>query len=400
MLLENNPYPQDGRVRQEAEALVAAGHRVTVISPMEPGQPWREVCQGVRAYRFPAPPQANGLLGYLWEYAYAMAATGLLSLFVFLRHSFDVIHAHNAPDTLVLIAAFYKLFGKRFVYDHHDLAPEMYYARFSGHGNALVHRVLLWFEGLSCRLADRIITTNQSHKALEMQRGRVPAERITIVRNGPDLKRLRAVDPDPALRRQSKTTLCYVGDMGFHDGLDYLMRSLHHLASDLNRTDFFCVLVGDGDAWFTVRSLSDQLDLRDLVLFTGRVAHQEVSRYLSSADICVAPEPSNAYNDRSTMIKMMEYMALGKPIVAFDLPEHRFTAQEAAVYANPNKELDFARLIASLMDAPQQRQRMGQKGRERIESELAWSYQVKHLLKAYETLNDQERDQFPCAGDP
>ena len=153
MLLENNPYPQDGRVRQEATSLVAAGHQVTVIAPRRREQSWVQVCQGVRAYRYPAPPEANGFLGYLWEYGYSMAATSIISLFVFLRHGFDVVHTHNPPDTFVLIAAFYKSLGKRFVYDHHDLAPEMYYARFGGSGNALVHRVLLWFEKLSCRLA-------------------------------------------------------------------------------------------------------------------------------------------------------------------------------------------------------------------------------------------------------
>ena len=326
MLLENNPYPHDIRVRQEANALVAAGHCVTVISPMQAGQPWRELCQGVLAYHFPAPPEANGFLSYIWEYVYSMAATGLLSLFVFLRHGFDVVHAHNPPDTFVLIAAFYKLLGKRFVYDHHDLTPEMYYARFGGSGNPLVYRALVWFEKLSCRLADRIVTTNQSYRTVEMQRGRAPAERIAIVRNGPDLEHLRPVEPGPGLRRPGKTILCYVGDMGFHDGLDYLLRSLQRLAFDLGRTDFYCVLVGNGDAWSDTRSLSEQLGLTEFVSFTGPVAHQGVPRYLSAADICVAPEPSNTYNDRSTVIKMMEYMAVGKPSVAFDLPEHRFTA--------------------------------------------------------------------------
>ena len=386
MLLENNPYPHDIRVRQEANALVAAGHRVTVISPMRAGQPWREVCQGVRAYRFPAPPEANGLLSYIWEYVYSMAATGLLSLFVFLRHGFDVVHAHNPPDTFVLIAAFYKLLGKRFVYDHHDLTPEMYYARFGGSGNPLVYRALVWFEKLSCRLADRIVTTNQSYRTVEMQRGRAPAERIAIVRNGPDLEHLRPVDPEPGLRRPGKTILCYVGDMGFHDGLDYLLRSLQRLAFDLGRTDFYCVLVGNGDAWSDMRSLSEQLGLTEFVSFTGPVAHQGVPRYLSAADICVAPEPSNTYNDRSTVIKMMEYMAVGKPSVAFDLPEHRFTAQGAALYAKPNDELDFARQIAALMDDPQQRQQMGQVGRTRVETELAWQHQAEHLLEVYEAF--------------
>jgi glycosyltransferase involved in cell wall biosynthesis len=389
MLLENNPFPQDVRVRQEALTLLTAGHRVTVISPMAPGQTWRDEYQGVHTYRYPSPPPAGGLWSYLWEYGYSMVAIFVLSLLVLFRGGFDVIHAHNPPDTLALIPAFYRLLGVRFVYDHHDLAPEMYHARFGRQGKAAVHKALLWFEGLSCRRADHIITTNESHKALEMQRWRVPEEKITVVRNGPDLERMHVGTAAARLVREDSTILCYVGDMGFHDGLDYLMRSLHHLAYYLNRTDFHCVLVGGGDAWSQTRALSQQLDLEDLVQFTGRVSHHDVGRFISAADICLAPEPSNAYNDRCTVIKIMEYMALAKPTVAFDLPEHRVTAQDAALYAHPNDESDLARLVALLMDAPERRQRMGQAGRARIESQLSWSHQEGRLLQVYQAL---ERD--------
>ncbi|NIR25620.1 MAG: glycosyltransferase family 4 protein [Gammaproteobacteria bacterium] len=179
--------------------------------------------------------------------------------------------------------------------------------------------------------------------------------------------------------------------MGFHDGLDYLLRALHILVLEVGRTDFFCVLVGGGDAQPNMKLLSEELGLTDFVLFTGRVPHETVAHYLSAADICVAPEPSNPYNDHSTMIKMMEYMALGKPVVAFDLPEHRFTAQDAALYARPNDEFNFARQITRLMDNPGQRQKMGQIGRERIETELAWIHQEQHLLKAYEALDPPEK---------
>ena len=386
MLLENGPYSQDARVPSEATALVSAGHKVSVICPVRPQEPWRETLNGVRVYRFPAPPTANGLLGYLLEYGYAMAATFVLSLRVLLDEGFDVIHAHCPPDTFVFIAAFYKLLGKRFVYDHHDLAPELYYARFGGSGNRLVYHILVLLEKLSCRLADHVITTNQSYKTVEMQRGHVPEEYITVVRNGPDLNRLRPVEPDPDLRRKGKTIIGYVGRMGFQDGLDYLLRALRHLIHDLGRTDFFCVLVGAGDALPRIRSLAEQLGLANYVLFTGWVEYSEVPRYLSAMDICVAPEPSNSYNDRSTVIKLMEYMALEKPIVAFDLPEHRVTAQDAAVYARPNDEFDFAQQIAALMDNPERRRRMGEKGRERVEKELAWPHQEKSLLEAYESL--------------
>jgi len=400
MLLENNPYPQDGRVRLEANALAAAGYQVSVICPSSRGQSWREMLDGVHVYRFPAPPDANGFLGYLWEYGYSMVATFAMSLLVFLSAGFDVVHTHNPPDTFVFIAAFYKLLGKRFVYDHHDLAPEAYYARFGSSDNRLVHHALVLFERLSCRLADHVIATNQSYRMVEMQRGHVPEQRITIVRNGPDLNHLQTVEPDPDLRRLGKTIIGWAGRMGFQDGVDYLLGALRHLVYDLGRTDFLCVLVGAGDASPSMKSLTEQLGLADYVLFTGWVEHTEVARYLSAADIGVAPEPSNSYNDRSTMIKMMEYMALGKPIVAFDLPEHRVTAQDAALYARPNDESDFARHIVALMDDPERRKRMGQRGRERIETELAWPYQEKHLLEAYEALNAGKRSPGARRGSP
>ncbi len=385
MLVENNSYPQDPRVRQEATALTAAGYQVTVICPQRRGQPWQAVHDGVSVYRFLAPLEANGFLGYIWEYGYSTLAMFLLSIFVFFRRGFDVIHTHNPPDTLVLIVACYKLLGKRFIYDHHDLAPEMYQALFDD-SNKVLHKLLIYFEKFSCQLADHIIATNESYKAVEMERGKVPAERITIVRNGPDLNRLKLEEPKAELRRPGKATLCYVGVMGFHDGVDYLLRALKHLLDDLGRDDFFCILVGGGNAWSTMKSLSKELDLTDYVFFTGPVGHSEVAHYLSSADICVAPEPSNTYNDRSTMIKITEYMALGKPIVAFDLPEHRFTAQGAAAYAQPNNELDFAKQISTLIDNPEQGQKLGKIGRKRIETELAWPYQVQRLLEAYGTL--------------
>ena len=403
MLLENCSYKSDDRVRQEARALAAAGHQVSVICPSVRGEPWREVVDGVRVYRFPARAAANGFLGYLWEYGYSMVATLIVSLFVFLCEGFDIVHAHNPPDTFVFVAAFYKLLGRRFVYDHHDLAPELYYARFGDSGNRLIYYALVLLEKLSCRLADHVITTNRSYKTVEMQRGHVPEERITIVRNGPDLNRQRPVDSDPDLRQKGTTIIGYAGVMGFQDGVDYLLRALQHLVYDLGRTDFFCVLVGRGDALPGLKSLTEQLGLADYLLFTGWVEHAEVACYLSAADICVAPEPSNSYNDRSTAVKVMEYMALGKPVVAFDLPEHRVTAQDAAVYARPNDELDFARQIALLMDDPEWRKKTGQVGRKRIETELAWSYQEKHLLEVYEALSAGlrgRRSGYACARDP
>jgi glycosyltransferase involved in cell wall biosynthesis len=400
MLLENLPYPQDLRVRREAVALAAAGYRVSVICPAAQGQPRRETVNGVRVYRFSAPLSANGFLGYLWEYGYSMAASFVLSLVVFFSEGFDVVHAHNPPDTFVFIAAFYKLFGKRFVFDHHDLSPEMYCARFPSGSSPLVRHVLVLLEKLTCRLADHVIATNESYKKVEMQRDHVPESRVTIVRNGIELRRLRQAEPDRALRSKGKTIIGYVGVMGFQDGVDYLLRALSHLLRDLGRTDFYCVIIGTGDAWPSLKALAQELALGDYVWFTGFVSNEDLLSYLSAADICVDPDPSNPFNDRSTMVKMMEYMAFGKPIVAFDLPEHRFTAQDAALYATPNDERAFAGALAQLMDDPRRREILASFGRRRIETELAWDYSIPKLLEVYRTVlsRPEETKQAAASG--
>jgi glycosyltransferase involved in cell wall biosynthesis len=389
MLLENQPYPQDHRVRREATALAAAGYRVSIICPSSGGQRWRETVDNVRVYRFRAPSPVNSFLGYLWEYGYSTAACFALSLLVFFGEGFDVVHAHNPPETLVFIGAFYKLFGKRFVFDHHDLSPEMYRARFPGGGSAIVYNALIWLEKLTCLIADHVIATNESYKKVEIERDRVPEERITIVRNGVEVRRDRRIKPDPELRKKANTIIGFVGVMGFQDGVDYLLRALHHLLHDLGRRDFYCVLMGDGDAWASLKTLARQLCLEQYVCFTGPVHGDELLRNLSAADICVDPDPANAYNDRSTMIKMMEYMALEKPIVAFDLPEHRVTAQQAAAYITPNDERAFAAALAELMDDAARRKAMGAFGRHRIETKLAWQYSVPFLLEAYRKILPQ-----------
>jgi glycosyltransferase involved in cell wall biosynthesis len=387
MLLENCSYPRDDRVRREALTLHRAGYQVIVISPMVKGQPWKEMVDGVRVLRFPEPPDATGALGYIWEYIYTFVAIGILSLYAWLFHGFDIVHTHHPPDTLGIIAFFYKLFGKRHVLDHHDLAPEMYYARFRGEGNSTVYKMLVWLEKFACKFSDRVIATNQSYKKIEMERDHVPEEHITIVRNGPDLKELRLIEPDATLQKEGITLVGYVGVMGIQDGIDYFVRALDHLVHEFHRTDIHCYLVGDGSALQGLKDLSAELNLTEYITFTGWVNSQlEVARYLSSVDICVAPEPSDPYNDRSTAAKVMEYMAMGKPVVAFTLPEHQFTAQGAAVYAKSNDEVEYAKKIIYLMDNPLVRQEMGQIGRDRILNVLSWEHQEKELLKAYKSL--------------
>ncbi|MDH3223596.1 MAG: glycosyltransferase, partial [Gemmatimonadota bacterium] len=228
MLLENNAYPNDTRVRSEAVGLAAAGYRVTVISPKATGQAAYDVIDGVTAYRYSGSPSKGGMVGFVWEYLHAMVATFFLTFKVLLRSGFDIIHAHNPPDTFVIIGGFYRLFGKRFVFDHHDLAPEMYRARFPD-GPALVLRLLRGFEALTFRLSDLVISPNDSYRRVAIERGGVEPHRVAVVRNGPNLARVRCVDPDEGLRAKADFVLGYVGVMGTQDGIDYLLRALLHL---------------------------------------------------------------------------------------------------------------------------------------------------------------------------
>jgi glycosyltransferase involved in cell wall biosynthesis len=386
MLLENAPYEWDGRVPQEAIALTEAGYHISVICQPHGQHHWHRTLDGVQIYEYPPPPSGRGILGFVLEYGYSMLAAFVLTLVVWRREGFDVIHAHNPPDTFVLIALFFKLFGKRFIFDHHDLAPEMYVALSGGRGNRFVYRMLVWFEKLSCRAADHIIATNQSYKRMEIERDHVPAERITIVRNGPDLNRLRPVAPDPGLRQKAATLIGYVGVLGRQDGVDYLIRAVAHLVYDLKRTDAFCVIIGRGSAMADLRNLTSRLGLDQHIWFTGFVPDADLIRYLSTVDICVDSDPANPFTDRSTMMKMTEYMAMGKPIVAFDLTEHRETARDAALYVPPNNEFEFARALAALIDDPARRHAMGAYGRRRIETELEWRYSIPHLIGVYDKL--------------
>lgn len=387
MLVENNSYPKDPRVRREAKVLKSAGYKVAIISPAEKNQPWREIVNEICVYRYPAPPRANGIASYLYEYSYSMVSIFALSLLVWVQQGFDIIHVANPPDTLVFIAAFYKLFGKRFVFDHHDLAPEMYYARFPQGGNRLIYRALLFCEKLSCQLADRVIATNESYKAVEMSRGGVAERHITIVRNGPVLKGVQRVNADGKLKNGAGTIVVYAGIIGVQDGVDFLLRALRHLVYDLRKTNMLCVVIGDGDALPGLKQLAQELNITDYVYFTGWVEDpQTYASYIATADICVDPSPSNPYNNRCTTIKMMEYMAASKPIVAFDLPEHRFTAQSSAIYARANDEAEFATSIAELIEDPPRRRQMGAAGRQRVEHALAWHYCAPKLLEAYSGL--------------
>jgi glycosyltransferase involved in cell wall biosynthesis len=403
LMLVENSYPQDSRVRNEATLLASSGYDVTVVALKRNGQTATDVVNGVRVYRVPrlelftktAPAAAGGLprlwlkiksaLGYLAEYTYFTGACFVMSLVVLVRHGFDVIHAHNPPDTLFVVALPFKLLGKRFVFDHHDLSPELYRSRYRT-GEDLFTRLLRIVEWCSLKLADITIATNESYKSVQIERAQRDPSTVFVVRNGPDLARMMPTTCSPRLRALNKSILCYVGSLNPQDGVDYLLRSLHHVLRVLKRDDFYCVIMGTGDSLDDLRRLADELQLAGHVELTGFVSDQELAANLAAADICVDPDPSSPLNDVSTWIKIMEYMAYGKPIVSFDLKETRVSAGDAAVFVTPNDEAAFAEAIVKLMDDPGWRVRMGDLGRRRVEKELQWSVVSANLLVAYRRL--------------
>jgi glycosyltransferase involved in cell wall biosynthesis len=301
------------------------------------------------------------------------------------KHGFDVIHAHNPPDTLFLVAALYKPFGKKFVFDHHDLCPELYRSRYKAESGFLT-TMLEIFEKGSLKLADMTIATNESYRAIQIERGKVDPKRVFVVRNGPNLRRVAYRTPSERLRSMNKCILCYIGALNPQDGVDYLLRSLRDLVYKLNRKDFYCVIMGSGDSYADLKALAQELNLEGYVELTGYVSEEDLMSNLSAADICLDPDPSSPLNDVSTWIKIMEYMALGKPIVTYDLKETRYSAQDAALYVKPNNELEFAEGIARLMDRPDLRAKMGEYGRNRIHHELKWDIVGQNLLQGYRAL--------------
>lgn len=386
MVLENCSYLRDARVSKQAGALTRHGYVVSVISPES--HPWlsRQEIDGVTVYGFPHLSFCRGTLGYLLEYAYATLAIALITAYVWITRGFDIVHIANPPDCIVPVLAVYKIVGKRIIYDQHDLGPELYVARFS-RSNGWLLRMQLRLELLSYRLADHVIVTNESYRQIAVSRGGQAEAKVTVIRNGPELERLQALRIDEELRRKSPNIIAFAGITGYQDGLEYLCRAVSSLRSDLGRTDFLCMVLGDGDALPDIKKLAQELGIDEKIWFAGWVSDSDAYfRYLSTADICVAPEPSNRYNDRSTFVKIMEYMLAGKPIVAFDLPESRFSAGDSALYASPNNHQDFAAKLSALMDDATLRSSMGELGRRRIETSLAWQYSIPNLLAVYDLV--------------
>ena len=400
IIVENLPVPFDRRVWQEACALAEAGYRVSVICPKARGfEATRETLEGIEIYRHRL-WEASGPLGYLLEYAWALVAEFYLALKVYARTRFRVLHACNPPDTIFLLGLFFKLFGVRFIFDHHDLNPELYEAKFGQRG--FLYRVVCLAERLTFRTADVSIATNESYRDVARTRGGMRPDRVFVVRSCPELNRIRRGLPRPELKRGQRFLVVYVGVMGPQDGLDLLLESIewivrHHeppRASDqapkseiLNRSsrrdDTLFVLIGGGTELPRLQALAAERGLDAWIKFTGRIPDDELAAYLSTADICVAPDPKNPMNDKSTMNKILEYMAYARPVVLFDLTEGRRSAADAALYARPNDPVDFAEQILKLLDSEPLRQQLGETGRKRIEESQNWEVEKKALVDAY-----------------
>jgi glycosyltransferase involved in cell wall biosynthesis len=390
ILVENLPSPFDRRVWQEASALRDAGHAVSIICPTGRGYEKKfEVIDDIHIWRYALPTEGTGAAGYAVEYAFALFKTFVLSLRVLATRDFDVIHACNPPDLFFLIGAFYKLFGKKFVFDHHDASPELYEAKFGRRD--LFWKLMVWLERATFRCADLSIATNESYRRIAIERGGMPPERVFVVRSGPSLERLKQVPPVEALKRGKRYLVGYVGVMGRQEGIDYLLQAARHLVHDLKRTDIQFGLVGGGTSLHEMQNLARDLGVADYITFTGRVPDAELLAMLNTADVCVNPDVANEMNDISTMNKVMEYMALGKPIVQFDLAEGRFSAQEASLYARKNDPVDLAAKIVELVDSPERRTAMGAFGRRRVQEELEWRHEAPKLLAAYAALGAPAR---------
>ena len=386
IIVQNLPVPFDRRVWLECRALISAGYRVAVVCPKGRGDPAYQVIDSVELHKYRPYAPGGSKFSFVAEYAYSFIATAWTTLKARRSGRFAVIQACNPPDIFWPLAmAFRTVEGTRFVFDHHDLCPELYQSRFPD-GAKLPYRGLLALERRTHRTADHVIATNDSYREIAMMRGGKSGADVTVVRTGPDPRRLKPGEADPELRRGHRFLAAYIGVMGPQDGVDIVVRAADIVVNKLGRHDIAFTLIGSGDCFDELVALRDELGLAGHVEFTGRAPDELVTHILSTADVGLSPDPKNPLNDVSTMNKTMEYMAFELPVVAFDLRETRVSAGEAAVYVEPNDERAYAEAIVALMDDEPKRARLGKLGRARVERDLAWSHQERAYLGVYERL--------------
>jgi len=385
IIVENSPVPFDRRVWLEAKTLFNNNYDVSVICPKGiNNNDSYEYKEGVHIYRHSLPREKEKIAIYLREYFVALFWEFFLSFRLFIRKRFDVIHACNPPDDIFLIGIFYKLFGVKFIFDHHDLSPEQYIAKFGK--KDFFYTASLILEKLSFKLADISIATNNTYKQIAIKRGGMKPESVFVVRNGPELDKFKKTPAKRSLKYGKKHLVGYVGTMGKQEGIDFLLEVVEFIVREKGRKDIHFTCIGGGPALNYLKKLSKSMNLTDYINFTGRISDEELFETLSTSDICVNPDITNDFNDKSTMIKIVEYMALKKPIVQFDLKEGKFSAGKASLYAKKNSVKDFGEKILMLIDNRDLRKKMGDFGYKRIKDKLDWKYSIPNLLKAYEDV--------------
>lgn len=388
IIVENNPVPLDWRVWQEARALSEAGYPVSIICPKGPGyESGRETVEGIEIYRHPV-WKANGRLSYLLEYFSAFVAEFYLAWKVYLRTRFGILQGCNPPDTIFLIALAFKPLGVRFVFDHHDLSPELYETKFGRSG--LIYKIVCLAERLTFRVADLSIATNEAFRDVAIERGKIEPERVVVVQTCADLGEVSRAHPVPELKRGKRFMVAYVGVIEAQDGVQLLIQSIAHLVKQKQRNDTHFVLIGSGSELPALRTSVTQLGVDDFVEFTGWLPHEQVSSYLSTADVCVTPDPLSPLNDKCTMIKNLEYLAHSRPVVSYDLKEGRRTLGGAALYARHDDPMDFADQIEKLLESEPLRRQLGECGGKRTKEGLNWKAQSAKLIAAFDWLLNKD----------
>lgn len=388
IIVENLPCPFDRRVWQEANTLKDYGAEVSIICPKGKGyEKSYEIINDIAIYRHGLPMEASGALGYLLEYGSALFWEFCLAVKCLFGRGFDVIHACNPPDLIFLAALPFKLLGKRFIFDHHDINPELYIAKFNR--KDFFYKLMLFLERRTFRSARVVISTNESYKKIAIERGGKKEQDVFVVRSGPSLERLKIIPPVPELKKGRKYLVGYVGVIGKQEGLDYLIEAAEYIINAKHRKDVHFICVGGGTELENIKEYARQKGVGDFFTFTGRVPDQQMLEALNTAEVCVNPDEYNEMNDKSTMNKIMEYMALGKPIVQFEMTEGRYSAREASLYAKPNDFRDMAEKILSLLDNETVRGKMGEFGRNRVVNELNWEIEKQNLIRAYQRVFDK-----------
>lgn len=401
IIVQNLPVPLDRRVWLECQALVAEGYRVSVICPRGPGDPARQHLEGVDIYKYAPPPAAKGLVGFAWEFAYCWIRTAVLTLKVRRRGRFDIMQACNPPDTYWLLALLWRPFGVRFVFDHHDLNPELFLSRFGkprGAVGRIEYAVLRWLERRTFHTAQRVISVNESYRRVALDRGGLRPEHVTVVRSGPDTSQMRPIYPgDP--RPADGIELVYLGIMGPQDGVDQALLVIDELVHRRGRGEVTATLLGFGDCLDELRAQCTELGLDDSVRFTGRVDRVQIAEYLSRADIGLCPDLKTPLNDLSTMNKTMEYMAYGLPSVSFDLAETRVSGGDTVLYVPSGDIGAFADAVERLIDDPALRAALGRRARRRVAGELDWAPQSEAYVGVYDELTGQAPSARPQSGE-